>query len=414
MSYFDLDRPRSLWGDAPLSDGLETARSAFAPVLSAIEEASLAAELQRTLPFEPIAELRQVRFPALRVPENYGGFGASLGDLFEFIIALGAADSNVAQALRAHFGFVEHVLSTPDGDYRRRWLDRLGRGDIAGAAAAETPSAARDRFETVLSEKNGQWVINGTKFFTTGSLYADWLTVTATAPDGRTAKCAASRHDAGLEILDDWDGIGQRLTASGTAHFRDVQAQDNEHHYGNTEFPHSQGFFQLYHLATTAGIAQAAARNLSDAVARRRRSFTHAAGELPASDPQILELVGRVSSAAHAATAIVRQAARTLQFAQQSGQDADGLAIKRAELEIYQAQEVVFPLTLDAATLLFDALGGTATLRRAGLDRFWRNIRTIACHNPRVYRTRIVGDYAVNGTLPPAQWRVGASSVSGG
>lgn len=73
MSYFDLDRPRSLWGDAPLSDGLETARSAFAPVLSAIEEASLAAELQRTLPFEPIAELRQVRFPALRVPENYGG-----------------------------------------------------------------------------------------------------------------------------------------------------------------------------------------------------------------------------------------------------------------------------------------------------------------------------------------------------
>lgn len=79
----------------------------------------------------------------------------------------------------------------------------------------------------------------------------------------------------------------------------------------------------------------------------------------------------------------------------------------RAELQVWQAQETVFPMTLEATTLLFDALGGTATLRRAALDRFWRNIRTIACHNPRVFRTRVVGDFAVNNTPPPEQWRVG-------
>jgi len=409
MPLPDNERSRSLWGDGILRADLRRVRDGLKPVLDAIADAALAAELDRAPPFQAIAELKRAGFTALRIPAKSGGAEITLAELFEFVMDLAAADSNVAQALRAHFGFVEHILSTPEGEYRRRWLERLGRGDIAGAAAAEPPGAARDRFETTLSQRDGTWVINGTKHYTTGSLYADWLTVTATAPDGRTAKCAAARNDPGLEILDDWDGMGQRLTASGTAHFRDVRIQDGEHHFGNTEFPHSQGFFQLYHLATAAGIAQAAARSVADAVSARRRGFSHAAGALPASDPQILELVGRVVAAAHAATAIVRQAARALDAAQRSREDADGPSIKRAELEIYQAQEIVFPLTLEAVTLLFDALGGTATLRRAGFDRFWRNIRTIACHNPRVYRTRIVGDYAVNGTLPPAQWRVGTS-----
>ena len=66
-------------------------------------------------------------------------------------------------------------------------------------------------------------------------------------------------------------------------------------------------------------------------------------------------------------------------------------------------------LVLQAATIAFDALGASAVKRDAGLDRHWRNARTLASHNPRIYKDRIVGDYAVNGTPPPAQWRVGRS-----
>ncbi len=82
-------------------------------------------------------------------------------------------------------------------------------------------------------------------------------------------------------------------------------------------------------------------------------------------------------------------------------------AIAEAELEIWQAQAVVIELVLDATGSVFDALGASATLRGNGLDRYWRNARTIASHNPRVYRERIVGDFAVNGTLPQGQWRIG-------
>lgn len=44
-----------------------------------------------------------------------------------------------------------------------------------------------------------------------------------------------------------------------------------------------------------------------------------------------------------------------------------------------------------------------------GLDRSWRNARTIAAHNPRIYRDRIVGAVAVTGAPPPRQYRVGSA-----
>ncbi|NOQ07075.1 monooxygenase, partial [Acinetobacter baumannii] len=45
-----------------------------------------------------------------------------------------------------------------------------------------------------------------------------------------------------------------------------------------------------------------------------------------------------------------------------------------------------------------------------GLDRYWRNVRTLASNNPRVFKNRIGGDFSVNGTLPPYQWRIGEVS----
>ena len=56
---------------------------------------------------------------------------------------------------------------------------------------------------------------------------------------------------------------------------------------------------------------------------------------------------------------------------------------------------------------LFDALGASATDEAKGLDRYWRNARTVLSHNPWVYKARIVGDWLVNGTGPVGLWGVG-------
>jgi alkylation response protein AidB-like acyl-CoA dehydrogenase len=88
-------------------------------------------------------------------------------------------------------------------------------------------------------------------------------------------------------------------------------------------------------------------------------------------------------------------------------EEAEEQANAIAELETSQAVTVVTNLILEASTLIFDTLGASSTKKPNGLDRHWRNARTLSSHNPRIYKDRIVGDYAVNGTPPPYQWRIG-------
>src|SRR5690606_34830248 len=77
-------------------------------------------------------------------------------------------------------------------------------------------------------------------------------------------------------------------------------------------------------------------------------------------------------------------------------------ALRAATISVYEAQLTVTDAALAASTLLFDALSSSALTESKGLDRHWRNARTVASHNPRVYKARIVGDWHLNGTNPIA------------
>ena len=55
-----------------------------------------------------------------------------------------------------------------------------------------------------------------------------------------------------------------------------------------------------------------------------------------------------------------------------------------------------------SAERLFDAGGASATSRERNLDRHWRNARTLASHNPAMYKARALGDLRINGERLPA------------
>jgi len=71
-----------------------------------------------------------------------------------------------------------------------------------------------------------------------------------------------------------------------------------------------------------------------------------------------------------------------------------------AENIIGMAQVVLSREIVDVAARLFDSLGASSTLRENGLDRHWRNARTVASHNSALFKARVVGDYLLNGTAP--------------
>ncbi|WP_414439260.1 acyl-CoA dehydrogenase family protein [Burkholderia sp. 22PA0106] len=384
----------------------------FRPVFARIAEGAAERDRTRTLPVEPIRWLREAGFGSVRVPTDSGGSGASLPQLFRLLTELAAADSNLPQALRGHFAFVEDWLNAAPGEARDVWLARFVAGELAGNAWSEIGEAVIGEAGTKVHRRDGEWVVDGEKFYTTGSLYADWIDVYAQrAEDGLPVIAAVAAKQPGVEIADDWDGFGQRTTASGTARFKGARVDPHGLIPFSQRFRYQTAFYQLFHLATLAGIARAAERDTARLVRERRRVYSHGAAARAADDPQILQVVGEVASWAYAAEAIAVRAAEPAQRAYElhDGTDtpAEHAANVDAELESAQGQVVISELAQRAGSHLFNALGASATREAAALDRHWRNARTVSSHNPVIYKARIVGDRSVNGTEPVFVWKIG-------
>lgn len=154
-----------------------------------------------------------------------------------------------------------------------------------------------------------------------------------------------------------------------------------------------------------AGNALAVADDAVALIRGRRRSFTHGSADLPREDPVLLEVVGEIHSLAYATESLVLDAADVLARIPATAVDGvtDDTVDHQAALRASQVQVVVDDLALRAATLLFDVGGGASAVKRsANLDRHWRNIRTVASHNPTRFKNRAIGELVVNDvTLPP-------------
>src|SRR5580692_816098 len=102
-----------IWGAAP-SRRYDDLAAPFRPIFRRIREGATQRERDRVLPFEQIQWLKDVGFGAVRAPKEYGGGGATLPELFALLAELAQADSNLTQALRVHFAYVEDVLNSQD------------------------------------------------------------------------------------------------------------------------------------------------------------------------------------------------------------------------------------------------------------------------------------------------------------
>jgi alkylation response protein AidB-like acyl-CoA dehydrogenase len=370
----------------PITGRVAELRAAYAPLFEKIAAGTVQRELDGELPTEPVRWLKEAGFGALRVPVEHGGRGLSLPELAQLWIDLAAADANLPQALRGHFALAEDRLYRHVGGADQRvWFDRFVAGEIAGNAWSEVGATGIDTQQTVLRRDGAGYRIDGAKYYTTGSIFAEWADVYTRRVGGEGgtgeddfAIAIVDTREPGVTVSDDWDGFGQRGTGSGTTTFDGVEvAAVNVLAFGE-RFPYQTALYQLNLLATLTGIGRAA---LTDAVAevrRRERNYSHANAP-------------RVRDDAWADEARVRA------------------VNEAAEIESAAAQVVVTELILRATSDLFDTLGASATSRAKALDRHWRNARTVSSHNPRILKARVVGGYEVNGTPPPYAWAIGST-----
>jgi alkylation response protein AidB-like acyl-CoA dehydrogenase len=390
------------WGAGP-SLRYEDLAAPFRPVFRRIRQDAALRDTRRRLPFEELGWLKEAGFTTLRVPVRFGGLAVTLPELVNLLIELSEADPNITNILRPHIGFTEDLLNSGNEAFRNRWLERIGAGDTFGNGFSETGGNVGAMTTSLVRDGDG-WRLNGEKYYTTGTLFADWINMGAIDEQGEPTGGVVPTRAPGVAVLDDWNGFGQMLTGSGTTVFDNVALPPDLVNPERGRARYVGAFFQLVHVATLAGIGRAAAHDVARLVQERGRAYGHGNAAAARDDAQILAVVGRVRGAAYAAGAITLKVAEALQrvYDAHLAGDAEGeeRAGALADVEINEAVSVVSDLVLGAATTLFDALGASGTSRDHALDRHWRNARTITSHNPRIYRDRIVGTFAVNGTLP--------------
>ncbi|MCU4437064.1 acyl-CoA dehydrogenase family protein [Acinetobacter bereziniae] len=404
--------------DLSITANYEKVAAKYRPIFEKIAEGTLAREQQRSLPYEQINWLKQAGFGALRVPVKFGGDGVSLPQLFQLLIELAKADSNIVQALRGHFAFVEDRLNAYKVADQTLWFKRFVQGDLVGNAWTEIGQVKIGDVITRVKQKNNQLLVNGKKYYSTGTIFADWVDLFAyDETTDQHVIAAISRHASGVQVLDDWDGFGQKTTGSGTLSLTDVAIERDHILPFEQRFKYQTAFYQVIHLATLSGIAQSAVATFIHEVQKRDRIFSHGNADLVRNDPQILQVIGKASAQAYASETITLRTAEALQKAYLSHFGESEIkniqANNDAELESAQGQVVISALVLELTSQLFNALGASASTTSKQLDRFWRNARVVSSHNPLVYKEKVIGDWEVNHEPLPFVWQIGASPKIG-
>ena len=378
-------------------------RAEFDAILVEARSTATARELDRRLPYDLVRRLIDAGFASSRVPATAGGEGATTEAVFSRLIEIAAADSNLAHVFRGHLAFVEQRLFDPDETVRGTWFARLLEGALVGNAQSEQ-TGTTDVATTIATAGDG-YVLNGRKYYTTGTIYADWIDLSARLGDV-DQQVFVPTSAPGVSSVDDWAGFGQRLTGSGTTTFTDVAVPAGDVRPYAEDGPHKHaylmGYFQLVLLAVVAGIARAAVDDAVDYVRPRTRTFGVRGQSFPREDPLVQSIVGELSSAAAAARAIVLENARALGATLDAylAGNRDEKPFLDAQLDVYRAQQIVLPLVIDATGKLFEVGGASAVDSGLALDRHWRNARTIATHNPAVQRLRAIGDFEINDRYP--------------
>lgn len=400
--------------DTPIQ--FSTAVTASSPELQAlfdyIAQGAADRDRDRILPFDAIDLIRRSRLGALRIPVAEGGAGSSARELFEVIIQLGDADPNVAHILRNHFSVTERILRSQRSERNRRWLKAVADGAIIGLAFTELEvkrAGGGQVVNTKLTPDGDGYRLNGTKYYSTGSLFSDLIFISLLTPEGETALAIVPVNREGIELVDDWDGFGQRLTGTGTTTFTNVRVEADEvirEGDPDKDYLPYNIVPQLILTAINAGIIRSVLRDATNLVHKRPRTFYHAVSEHASEDPLLQQTIGQISANAFAAEVIVLAAADVLDrvdAVRPQGEEAELAAALDASLSAAKAKLVVDELALRSATLLFDVGGASTTKKSYNLDRHWRNVRTLSSHNPNPFKAKAIGNYEVNGTPLPTK-----------
>lgn len=338
----------------------------------------------------------------LSVPVQAGGQGMSWSELSPLVRQIARVDSSLAHLLSYHYlGLTIPQLfgdaSVADGYFRRTVRERLFWCNALNP---------RDR-RTTLRRAGDGYRLHGLKSFCSGSLDSDVIPTTAWLEGSEELVIVIlPTRTPGVELIDDWDNIGQRQSSSGTIRFHQVVLSPEQLFHparkAGSAFGSMRTLVAQQNLANLyLGLAEGA---LQEAIAHSRERRRHQVEKGSALEPSATVLdrdrFAQLWVRLQAADAHYQRSLQQLDAAWQQGAALTPDQRGRAAIAIATSKVLASETALEISSAIFDRLGARYTAASHGLDRYWRNIRTLSLHDSAETKLQEIGAYLIDQQWP--------------
>lgn len=326
-------------------------------------------------PHANIADLKEIGYPKLTLPKQYGGEGFSVYDAILIHETLASYDANTALTIGWTLLTVGDVFEQgewPEGQLYHV-AEEITQGATINRAVSEfaTGSPTRGGRPQTTAVKTAQgYTINGRKNYTTGAPTLDYFLTSAwLEEEEKIGFFLIPRATVGLTIEENWDVIAMRGTGSHDLVLQDVTVPASflvEIPSYSTEF--KVNGWALLIPATYLGIAQAARDYaVNFAITHRPNSLNGPISDLP----NVQTLIGEMDLA-------LTVARFTLYGTAEAYSAGENPSLANA---INVAKHVVTNNAIDIVDKAMRLVGAKSLQRSNPLQRYYRDVRA-GLHNP--------------------------------
>ncbi|MGH9145972.1 MAG: acyl-CoA dehydrogenase [Vicinamibacterales bacterium] len=258
-------------------------------------------------PIELVPALGRLGLMGIQFPEQYGGAGMSAIDYCLCIEELARVDPSVALSVAAHNGLcAAHIFMFGTEDQKQRYLVRLARGEQVGAWGLTEARSGSDAaaLQTRAVRRDGGWVLNGSKAFTTHGRVGDVMVAMAITDPSRghrgISAFVVERGTPGMSAGRKEDKLGMRASDTSEVVFADCQVASDQ-----LVGAEGEGFVNALQVldagrigiaALAVGLAQGAFE-AARSYALERRQFGKPIGEFQAIQWKLADTATRIEAA---------------------------------------------------------------------------------------------------------------------
>ena len=355
----------------------------------------------RQLPFAEIELFSKKGLGGIRIPQTFGGAFVSNKTLAQVFRIINKADSSVGQIPQNQIALLNMIDILGNEQQKQFIFNEILNGKRLANGGPERNTKDTKTLSTTLNIENGRYYVDGEKFYSTGSSFAHWLAIKAIHPEGYVVLTLVDATAQGVEVIDNWNGFGQRTTSSGTVKLQRVEVDpllifDERKLVEDVNY--RGAFSQLMQVAIDVGIAEAAFEDTLSAV-KKARPIVDAQVEKASFEHYTLQEVGKSAVLLDAAILLLDEAAEYLdeldQLSVVSAEQAAKASILIAEAKVYANDAA-----LQISEKLLELGGSRSSLSQHNLDQHWRNARVHTLHDPIRWKLHALGNYYLNNTFP--------------